>query len=72
MSITTVILLKETAIRNTEISNYYLDPLDKLGITKESILVLPLLYNNPTKIVAKKILEITSKSFQETGKIIDI
>ena len=53
MSITTVILLKETAIRNTEISNYYLDPLDKLGITKESILVLPLLYNNPTKIEDK-------------------
>jgi len=53
MSITTVLLCKETAMESVEINNYYLDPLAKEGIPGSSVLVLPLLYNTPTKIVAK-------------------
>ena len=52
-SITTVILIKEDATNNIEIHNYYLDKLNKEGIPKDNILVLPLLYNTPTKIIAK-------------------
>ena len=53
MSITTVLLCKETAMESAEINNYYLDPLAKEGVPGSSVLVLPLLYNTPTKIVAK-------------------
>ena len=53
MSITTVLLCKETAMESVEINNYYLNPLAKEGVPGSSVLVLPLLYNTPTKIVAK-------------------
>ena len=53
MSITTVLLCKETAMESVEVSNHYLEPLAKEGIATGSILVLPLLYNTPTKIMAK-------------------
>jgi len=53
MSITTVLLCKETAIESVEVNNYYLEPLVKEGVLLGSILVLPLLYNTPTKIIAK-------------------
>ena len=53
MSITTVLLCKETAIEKTEISNNYLEPLAKEGVLPSSVLVLPILYNTPTKIIAK-------------------
>ena len=53
MSITTVLLCKETAMEPNELAKYYLRPLQKEGIDLKSILVLPLLYNTPTKILAK-------------------
>jgi len=53
MSITTILLIRETAIKSTEISNYYLNPLIKEGVLLGSVLVLPLIYNTPTKILAK-------------------
>ena len=53
MSITTVLLCKETAIEKTEISNNYLEPLAKEGVLPSSVLVLPHLYNTPTKILDK-------------------
>ena len=64
MSITTVLLCKETAMESVEVSNHYLEPLVKEGIAMGSILVLPLLYNTPTKIVAK-----TAKAYLD--KLID-
>ena len=53
MSITTVLLCKETAMESVEVNNHYLEPLGKEGVAMGSILVLPLLYNTPTKISAK-------------------
>jgi len=53
MSITTVLLCKETTMGNAAISEYYLKPLAKEGIPESSVLLLPLLYNTPTKILAK-------------------
>ena len=53
MSITTVLLCKETAMESVEVSNHYLEPLVKEGIAMGSILVLSLIYNTPTKISAK-------------------
>ena len=53
MSITTVLLCKDTAMGSAEISNYYLEPLVKEGVLLGSVLTLPLLYNTPTKILAK-------------------
>ena len=54
MSITTVLLCKEDALKNNaEITSQYLDKLAKAGISKGSILPMPLLYNTTTKIVAK-------------------
>ncbi|SVB75318.1 uncharacterized protein METZ01_LOCUS228172, partial [marine metagenome] len=40
-------------MESAEINNYYLDPLAKEGVPGSSVLVLPLLYNPPTKIIAK-------------------
>ena len=59
MSITTVLLYKETPNdtlqfdKIKEIRKYYLEPLEREGITQGSVLLLPLLYNTPTKIIAK-------------------
>ena len=53
MSITTVLLCKETAMESVEVNNHYLEPLVKEGVPLGSVLVLPLLYNTPTKILAK-------------------
>jgi len=53
MSTTTVILIKESALETKDIRSYYLDPLKKEGILPGSVLVLPLLYNTPSKIIAK-------------------
>ncbi len=53
MSITTVLLCKDTAMESTEITNYYLKPLTNAGILQSSVLILPLIYNTPTKILAK-------------------
>ena len=53
MSITTVLLCKEPTMGNAAISEYYLKPLAKEGIPESSVLLLPLLYNTPTKILAK-------------------
>ena len=64
--ISTVILIKEDAINDIELQNHYLNLLAKEGIAKNSILVLPLLYNTPTKIIAK-----TAKAYLDKliGKI---
>lgn len=51
--ITTVILIKESAMGTAAIDEYYLKPLAKEGIPKDSILLLPLLYNTPAKVIAK-------------------
>ena len=53
MSITTVLLCKEAAMESVEINNHYLEPLEKEGVARNSVLILPLLYNTPTKILAK-------------------
>ena len=53
MSITTVLLCKDTAMESVEVNNHYLEPLVKEGISPGSVLVLPLIYNTPTKILAK-------------------
>ncbi len=53
MSITTVLLCKEKAMESVEVNNHYLKPLAKEGIPESSVLLLPLLYNTPTKILAK-------------------
>ena len=53
MSITTVLLCKETAMESVEVNSHYLEPLVKEGVAMGSILILPLLYNTPTKILAK-------------------
>jgi DNA polymerase-1 len=64
--ITTVLLIKEDALNLVELSNHYLNKLDKEGIPKSSVLALPLLYNTPTKIIAK-----TAKAYLDKliGKI---
>ena len=49
----TAILIKEDACITTEIQNYYLNKLRNEGISPDEVLVLPLLYNTPTKIIAK-------------------
>jgi len=49
----TIILIKEDACITTEIQNYYLNKLRNEGISPDEVLVLPLLYNTPTKIIAK-------------------
>ena len=51
--ITTVLLIKEDALNLVELSNHYLNKLDKEGISKSSVLALPLIYNTPAKIIAK-------------------
>ena len=54
MSITTVLLCKEDALKNQiGLQNHYLDRLAEAGISKGSVLPLPLLYNTAAKIVAK-------------------
>ena len=53
MSITTVLLCKEKAMESVEVNNHYLEPLAREGIPESSVLILPLLYNTPTKILAK-------------------
>jgi DNA polymerase-1 len=53
MSITTVLLCKESAMESVEVNDHYLEPLVKEGVPLGSVLVLPLLYNTPTKILAK-------------------
>ncbi|MEA2037091.1 MAG: DNA polymerase [Nanoarchaeota archaeon] len=50
--ITTAILIKETAMDQDTIDTYYINPLVAKGISKDSIVVLPLLYNNNNKIPA--------------------
>jgi len=64
--ISTVILIKEDAINDIELQNHYLHLLAKEGIAKNSVLVLPLLYNTSTKIIAK-----TAKAYLDKliGKI---
>ena len=53
MSITTVLLCKERAMESVEVTHHYLEPLAREGIPGSSVLILPLLYNTPTKILAK-------------------
>jgi len=64
--ITTVLLIKEDALDLAEIHNHYLTKLNKEGILPSSVLTLPLLYNTPTKILAK-----TAKAYLDKliGKI---
>jgi len=54
MSITTVLLCKEPVTgAQQQITEHYLKPLAKEGIPENSVLLLPLIYNTPTKILAK-------------------
>lgn len=62
--ITTVILIKENAVRDSSIRDFYLDPLAAEGVSKTSVLVLPLMYNTPIKVMAK-----TAKAYLD--KLID-
>ncbi|SVD35960.1 uncharacterized protein METZ01_LOCUS388814, partial [marine metagenome] len=64
--ITTILLIKEDAINRLELHNHYLNKLSKNGIPKNNIAILPLLYNTPTKIIAK-----TAKAYLDKliGKI---
>ena len=64
--ITTVLLIKEDALNLAEIHNHYLTKLNKESILPSSVLTLPLIYNTPTKILAK-----TAKAYLDKliGKI---
>ena len=64
--ITTILLIKEDSLNKAEISNYYLSKLMEEGILPDTILVLPLIYNTSTKILAK-----TAKAYLDKliGKI---
>ena len=53
MAVTTVLLVKENSKGSVDIDRYYIDPLIKAGVSKDSILILPLLYNMPSKVLAK-------------------
>ena len=52
-NITTIILIKENAMGTAPIDEYYIDPLVQEGIARDSIQVLPLLYNTAHKVLAK-------------------
>jgi DNA polymerase I len=51
--ITTVILIKESAMGTAAIDTHYLQPLAKEGIPTDAILIKPLYYNNAVKVYAK-------------------
>ena len=53
MTVTTVILIKETAMQTAAIDEYYLKPLAKEGIPEDSISIMPLLYSTSTKVTVK-------------------
>ena len=54
IEISTVILIKEDAFSDTHsIMEHYLDQLDKEGINRNTVQILPLLYNTPKKVLAK-------------------
>jgi DNA polymerase-1 len=64
--ITTILLIKDDSLNKAEISNHYLSKLMGEGILRDTILILPLIYNTPTKILAK-----TAKAYLDKliGKI---
>ena len=62
--ITTILLIKEDSLNKAEISNYYLSKLMEEGILPDTILVLPLIYNTSTKILAK-----TAKAYLDLSLI---
>ena len=80
MPITTVLLYKETPNdtlqfeKIEEIRRYYLEPLEQEGITQGSVLLLPLLYNTSTKIIAKTakayLIKLKSKIPETVSKLI--
>ena len=51
--ITTVLLIKEDSMDPTSLNVQYLNLLEQEGIPKESIQTLPVLYNTPSKVLAK-------------------
>ena len=53
MTVTTVILIKETAMQTVAIDEYYLKPLAKEGIPENSVSTMPLLYDTATKLTTK-------------------
>lgn len=53
MAITTILLLKETAMGSAPVDEYYLNPLQADGIPKNTVAILPLLYATSTKVTAK-------------------
>ena len=64
--ITTILLIKDDSLNKAEISNHYLSKLMGEGILRDTILILPLIYNTSTKILAK-----TAKAYLDKliGKI---
>ncbi len=59
-NITIALLIKEDAMDPTSLNEHYFDLLAKEGIAKDSTIVYPLLYNTPTKVLAK-----TGKAYLE-------
>lgn len=53
MTKTTAILIKENAMDEDNLRQHYLGLLAENGIPEEDIIVLPLMYNQPTKVAAK-------------------
>ena len=51
--LTTVLLIKESAMGAVAIDDHYLKILDREGIPKESVMIMPLMYNTPIKVLAK-------------------
>ena len=47
------ILCKESALRQKDIEKYYVDPLETLGITRETQIAIGLPYDNPKKVTSK-------------------
>lgn len=61
----TCILIKEDAMDTMSLLEYYIEPLEKIGIPRRDIVVKPLLYNTSSKILAK-----TAKAY--LAKLINI
>jgi len=53
IEIEAVILIKDDAMDTVSIMEHYLNQLDTEGINRQSVQVLPLLYNTPKKVLAK-------------------
>jgi len=64
--ISTVLLIKEDSCNTAALSEYYFKPLAQEGISEDSVMLLPLMYNTSSRVIAK-----TAKAYLDKliGKI---